>query len=85
MIKRALTLVNAMQITASVFINDDEYGLHQDYEKWPDRMHGTLTTVCSYRCGDCTKRAIINSYPSGGEKRALPYCGRLSDSLTDHS
>ena len=34
MIKRGLTLVKAMHITASVFINDDEYGLHQDYEKW---------------------------------------------------
>ena len=31
--KRVLTLVQAMHITASVFINDDEYGLHQDYEK----------------------------------------------------
>ncbi|MBO6133465.1 MAG: YjbQ family protein [Lachnospiraceae bacterium] len=29
-----LVLVNAMNITASVFINDDESGLHQDYEKW---------------------------------------------------
>ena len=29
-----LVLVNAMHITASVFINDDESGLHQDYEKW---------------------------------------------------
>jgi len=27
-------LVNAMHITASVFINDDEHGLHQDYDKW---------------------------------------------------
>jgi hypothetical protein len=46
---------------------------------WPHshRLHGTLTTVCSYRCGDGTKRAMINSYLSGGEKRALPYCGRL--------
>lgn len=40
MIKRGLTLVNAMQctvlphITASVFINDDERGLYADYEKW---------------------------------------------------
>ena len=34
MIKRVLTLVNAQHITASVFINDDESGLHQDYEKW---------------------------------------------------
>jgi thiamine phosphate synthase YjbQ (UPF0047 family) len=37
MIKRGLTLVNAMHITASVFINDDEYGLHQDYEKWLEK------------------------------------------------
>jgi secondary thiamine-phosphate synthase enzyme len=33
-IVEGLALVNAMHITASVFINDDEYGLHQDYEKW---------------------------------------------------
>ncbi|MGD2146680.1 MAG: secondary thiamine-phosphate synthase enzyme YjbQ [Anaerolineae bacterium] len=33
-IEEGLCLVNAMHITASVFINDDEYGLHQDYEKW---------------------------------------------------
>jgi thiamine phosphate synthase YjbQ (UPF0047 family) len=34
MIKRGLTLVNAQQITASVFINDDESGLHHDHEVW---------------------------------------------------
>jgi len=33
-IKEGLCLVNAMHITASVFINDDESGLHQDYEDW---------------------------------------------------
>ena len=33
-IKEGLLLVNAMHITASVFINDDESGLHQDYEKF---------------------------------------------------
>ena len=33
-IQEGLCLVNAMHITASVFINDDEYGLHQDYEDW---------------------------------------------------
>ncbi len=33
-IREGLALVNAMHITASVFINDDEHGLHQDYEKW---------------------------------------------------
>ena len=33
-VQEGLVLVNAMNITASVFINDDESGLHQDYEKW---------------------------------------------------
>ncbi|MFP4048793.1 MAG: secondary thiamine-phosphate synthase enzyme YjbQ [Desulfovermiculus sp.] len=33
-IQEGLILVNAMHITASVFINDDESGLHQDYDKW---------------------------------------------------
>lgn len=33
-IKEGLCLVNAMNITASVFINDDEIGLHHDYERW---------------------------------------------------
>ena len=33
-IRERLVLVNAMNITASVFINDDEPGLHQDFEKW---------------------------------------------------
>ena len=33
-IKEGFCLVNAMHITASVFINDDENGLHADYKKW---------------------------------------------------
>ena len=33
-IQEGLCLVNAMHITASVFINDNELGLHKDYEKW---------------------------------------------------
>jgi secondary thiamine-phosphate synthase enzyme len=33
-----LVLVNAMHITASVFINDDESGLHQDYDKWLEKL-----------------------------------------------
>jgi len=33
-VREGLTLVNAMHITASVFINDDEAGLHHDYEQW---------------------------------------------------
>lgn len=37
-IKEGLLLCNAMHITASVFINDDESGLHADYEKWLERL-----------------------------------------------
>jgi secondary thiamine-phosphate synthase enzyme len=37
-IKEGLCLVNAMHITASVFINDDESGLHQDFEKWLEKL-----------------------------------------------
>jgi len=37
-IKEGLALVNAMHITASVFINDDESGLHGDFEKWLERL-----------------------------------------------
>jgi secondary thiamine-phosphate synthase enzyme len=37
-IKEGLCLVNAMHITASVFINDDERGLHQDYETWLEKL-----------------------------------------------
>lgn len=37
-IKEGLCLVNAMHITASVFINDDEGGLHKDYEKWLEKL-----------------------------------------------
>ena len=33
-----LILVNAMHITASVFINDDESGLHKDYERWLEQL-----------------------------------------------
>jgi secondary thiamine-phosphate synthase enzyme len=37
-IKEGLVLCNAMHITASVFINDDESGLHHDYEIWLEKM-----------------------------------------------
>lgn len=37
-IKEGLLLCNAMHITSSVFINDDESGLHHDYEKWLERI-----------------------------------------------
>ena len=37
-IKDGLVLVNAMHITASVFINDDEKGLHRDYDDWLEKL-----------------------------------------------
>jgi secondary thiamine-phosphate synthase enzyme len=37
-IKEGLCLINAMHITASVFINDDEDGLHADYDNWLERL-----------------------------------------------
>ena len=37
-IKEGLCLVNAMHITASVFINDDESGLHRDYKSWLEKL-----------------------------------------------
>ena len=37
-VREGLVLVNAMHITASVFINDDERGLHEDYKKWLEQL-----------------------------------------------
>jgi secondary thiamine-phosphate synthase enzyme len=37
-VKEGLVLVNAMHITASVFINDDEHGLHEDYDQWLEKL-----------------------------------------------
>jgi secondary thiamine-phosphate synthase enzyme len=37
-VREGLCLVNAMHITASIFINDDEPGLHQDYREWLERL-----------------------------------------------
>lgn len=37
-VKEGLCLVNAMHITASVFINDDEKGLHSDFQRWLEKL-----------------------------------------------
>ncbi len=37
-VREGLVLVNAMNITASVFINDDESGLHADFERWLEKL-----------------------------------------------
>ena len=43
-----LVLVNAMHITASVFINDDESGLHHDFDAWLEKL-APHEPVCGYR------------------------------------
>jgi secondary thiamine-phosphate synthase enzyme len=50
-IKEGLLLANAMHITASVFINDDESGLHNDYEKWLEKL-APHEPVSQYRHND---------------------------------
>jgi secondary thiamine-phosphate synthase enzyme len=50
-IQEGLTLVSAMHITASVFINDDESGLHQDYERWLEKL-APHEPVSQYRHND---------------------------------
>ena len=50
-IREGLCLVNAMHITASVFINDDESGLHNDYERWMEKL-APHEPVSGYRHND---------------------------------
>ena len=50
-IDEGIALVNAMHITASVFINDDESGLHRDYKEWLERL-APHEPVSSYRHND---------------------------------
>ena len=50
-IKEGICLVNAMHITASVFINDNEYGLHNDFRKWLEKL-APHEPVNSYRHND---------------------------------
>ncbi len=53
-IREGLVLVNAMHITASVFINDDESGLHQDYERWLEKLapHEPVSQYLHNRTGE---------------------------------
>ncbi len=50
-IQEGLALVSAMHITASVFINDDENGLHQDYDRWLEKL-APHEPVSGYRHND---------------------------------
>ena len=53
-VSEGLVLVNAMHITASVFINDDESGLHQDYERWLEKLapHAPVDQYLHNRTGE---------------------------------
>ncbi len=53
-VKEGLCLVNAMHITASVFINDDEPGLHRDYKRWLEELapHEPLSRYDHNRTGE---------------------------------
>ena len=48
-VQEGLCLVNAMHITASVFINDDEPGLHQDYKRWLEELAPFDASPSRYR------------------------------------
>jgi secondary thiamine-phosphate synthase enzyme len=48
-VKEGLVLVNAMHITASVFINDDEPGLHEDYQRWLEGLAPFDASPTRYR------------------------------------
>jgi len=50
-VKEGLVLVNSMHITSSVFINDNESGLHRDYEAWLERL-APHAPVSQYRHND---------------------------------
>ncbi len=53
-IREGLCLINAMHITASVFINDDEPGLHRDYKQWLEELapHEPLSRYAHNRTGE---------------------------------
>ena len=53
-IREGLCLVNAMHITASVFINDDERGLHADYKRWLEELapHAPIENYLHNRTGE---------------------------------
>ena len=68
-IQEGLVLVNAMHITASVFINDDESGLHQDYETFLERIapHEPVAQYLHNRTGEDNADAHIKRQLMGRE------------------
>ena len=68
-VKEGLVLVNAMHITASVFINDDERGLHHDYETWLEQIapHEPISHYHHNRTGEDNADAHIKRQIMGRE------------------
>ena len=68
-VEEGLALVNAMHITASVFINDDERGLHQDFEKWLERIapHEPVSQYLHNRTGEDNADAHMKRQLMGRE------------------
>ena len=78
-IKEGLVLVNAMHITASVFINDDESGLHQDYEKWLETLapHEPISKYLHNRTGEDNADAHLKRQIMGREVVVAITSGKL--------
>jgi secondary thiamine-phosphate synthase enzyme len=78
-ISEGLGLVNAMHITASVFINDHESGLHQDYEVWLERLapHAPTDQYLHNRTGEDNADAHMKRQIMGREVVVAITEGRL--------
>jgi secondary thiamine-phosphate synthase enzyme len=78
-IQEGLCLVNAMHITASVFINDDESGLHQDYEDWLEELapHAPVSQYRHNRTGEDNADAHLKRQVMGREVVVAVTKGRL--------
>ncbi len=68
-VREGLVLINAMHITASVFINDDESGLHQDYERWLEGLapHEPTSQYRHNRTGEDNADAHLKRQVMGRE------------------
>ena len=78
-IREGLCLVNAMHITASVFINDDEPGLHQDYQDWLEGLapHAPVSRYRHNRTGEDNGDAHLKRQVMGREVVVAVTGGRL--------
>ena len=78
-IREGLVLVNAMHITASVFINDDEAGLHHDYEAWLESLapHEPVSRYHHNRTGEDNADAHLKRQVMGREVVVAVTDGRL--------